>query len=157
MKKTIPIPTNIGEYLKYNPETGVLTWHRRISHRAAIGKEAGNINSKGRRTITFDGRTYLAHRIAWFLYYGEDPGIKQVDHINGNPSDNRIDNLRLATNLQNCQNQKAKGFHRVNDKYKAVVMKDGVLHFCGYFDCPLMARLAYEDKKRELCGEFAPF
>ena len=157
MRKANPIPTNIGKYLKYNPETGALTWIKETSNRTAIGKEAGATNKK-RRYIRFDGRLYLAHRIAWFIYYGKDPGIKQVDHINGNPSDNRIDNLRLATSLQNSQNQKGKGFYYRKDtgKWKAMIKHKGVSYNLGCYECPLMARLAYEDKKRELCGEFSP-
>ena len=157
MKKANPIPTNIGEYLKYNPETGVLTWIKKRCNKALIGKEAGTTKEKC-RSIMFDGTLYRAHRIAWFLYCGKDAGEMCIDHINGNPLDNRIVNLRLATHFENGQNQKGKGFYYRKDtgKWCSLIKHKGVKYHLGTFDCPLMARLAYEDKKRELCGEFSP-
>lgn len=46
----------------------------------------------------------LYHRIVWELVFGPIPKGLQIDHINGNKIDNRIENLRLVTNRENCHN-----------------------------------------------------
>jgi len=50
----------------------------------------------------FHSQQYLAHRVAWFLQKGEWPAA--IDHINGNPSDNRWENLRLTNESENALN-----------------------------------------------------
>ena len=154
MNRAKPIPKN-AHRLDYNPDTGILTW----KDGRRKGLAAGNISGRGHLQLSLGkGDAYLAHRIAWYLYYGEDPGNMQVDHINGNPTDNRIVNLRLATDTQNRHNNhKAVGVYKYKNRWTSQFMKDGVTYRLGSFDCPLIARLAYEDKKRELCGEFSPF
>ena len=157
MKKANPIPSEIKEYLEYDSCSGVITWKVK-RNRNEPGSLAGCTAPVGYIKIGFKQKEYYAHRIAWFLYYGEDPGENLIDHINRIKTDNRIVNLRLATKSQNAINQPAKGFsyYKHRKKWVAYITHRGVKHSLGYFDCPLIARLAYEDKKRELCGEFSP-
>tara|TARA_B100001057_G_scaffold162519_2_gene163172 strand:- start:527 stop:1012 length:486 start_codon:yes stop_codon:yes gene_type:complete len=95
------------EYLKslldYNPETGKLIW--KVT-RGSIksGSEAGSTNCLGYRLIGIDGKRYLGHRLAWLWYYGRWPE-NEIDHINHNPNDNRIKNLRELSHKQNMKNQ----------------------------------------------------
>jgi hypothetical protein len=91
--------------LSYNPETGEFHW---ISPRPKInmGDKAGYLKKdKGYTYIEYNGKSYSAHRLAWFWVHKIFPKL-QIDHINGNKSDNRIVNLREATHGQNRANSK---------------------------------------------------
>lgn len=91
------------EYLKYEPESGFLYWAKSIGARAKVGNLAGSKNGEGYVQIKVQGRVYLAHRIAWLLTYGNWP-IDEIDHINGDRSDNRIKNLRAVSRSMNQRN-----------------------------------------------------
>lgn len=94
----------LREKLHYDPDTGVFT-RRSGSGRWAAGTVSGSFDeSIGYVRIFVDGRYYLAHRLAWLYTYGKWPA-DQIDHINWNGRDNRICNLREATNAQNAQNR----------------------------------------------------
>lgn len=94
---------NIKEYLSYDQQTGIFTWiKQRKGHN--INTIAGSLNSDGYVSIKFNQKRYKAHRLAWFFYYNEWPKYF-LDHINGARNDNRIKNLRIATNRQNQLNQ----------------------------------------------------
>jgi hypothetical protein len=77
---------------------------------AKVGDVAGTLRSNYLSICIRDGKTfhYRAHRIAWALYYGEDPYGFEIDHINRNKLDNRILNLRKVTKSQNLLNRKRK-------------------------------------------------
>lgn len=92
----------INEFLKYDPETGSIIWVKERKN-IKIGDKAGWADSGGYNRISFFGKKYLAHRIAWYLYYKAWPtGI--IDHINGIKTDNKINNLREVTYSQNAVN-----------------------------------------------------
>lgn len=84
------------------------------------GKEAGSITKDGYRVIctTVNGKQklMLVHRLVWFLETGDAPKPPQVlDHINHDPDDNRIENLRLVTQKENCRNRKSKKVKKLKD------------------------------------------
>lgn len=85
-----------------NFETGDIFWIVGGKGRSKK-KPAGTTCSSGYRKIIFNGKEIYAHQIIWALYSGEWPEL-QIDHINRNKKDNRISNLRLATNAQNGRN-----------------------------------------------------
>lgn len=94
----------LRELLSYSPETGVFTW--RVSCRGTkAGDIAGTSGTEGRRHITVGGVRFKAHRLAWLYVHGAHPA-NQIDHINGDPTDNRIANLREATVAENQGNQR---------------------------------------------------
>ena len=118
--------------LYYDQATGVFTWKKYMSASAKAGDVAGGIVSTGYRVIGLFGKTYLAHRLAWLYVFGYFPeGI--VDHINREPSDNRICNLREATQSCNMRNSKVstvnrsgvKGVSIDKKKWRAVIVVRG--------------------------------
>lgn len=93
--------------LHYNPETGVFTWldnPERPDHwrNRYPGTEAGTLHKLGYRGISISKKRYYAHRLAWLYVYGYMP--KEIDHIDGNPSNNRLSNLRAADRNINMKN-----------------------------------------------------
>ena len=96
----------LKELLDYNPETGVFTRRVSLSNRVKVGDVAGSKNSLGYLTICIDGKNQFAHRLAWLYVHGEMP--RYIDHINHDPSDNRIENLRSVSPQGNSRNQKLK-------------------------------------------------
>ena len=88
----------LKDCLIYDENSGVFTRRRgKLAGKVAGSDHAGYI------AIRVKGRQYLAHRLAWLYSYGEWPS-REVDHIDRNPSNNRIANLRAATRAQNVQN-----------------------------------------------------
>lgn len=91
------------DFLTYDPETGDFFWKVR-SGRMVAGSLAGKTTKRGYRMLLVKGRHYQAHRAAWLFHYGDWPD-GQIDHINRDPADNRISNLRVVTASQNCLNR----------------------------------------------------
>lgn len=98
--KEYPID-EIKKLISYNPDSGRFTW---LVNRRAVkdGDIAGSVNSKGYVCISVLGSSYLAHRMAWMFVHGYTP--KEIDHVNGNRSDNRISNLRDSCRSENALN-----------------------------------------------------
>ena len=99
----------LKERLHYDKDTGVFTWlDNELNHGKVRGKKAGNVNNMGYEVlgITIDNKHYkfLQHRLAWLYEYGEFPN-DGLDHINHVKTDNRITNLRIATQKENCRNR----------------------------------------------------
>lgn len=99
--KILPIET-LQRLFRYEQETGNVYWIAEGKGRIKK-KAAGTVVKAGYIGIMIDGKRYYAHRIAWALHHGKHP-TDQLDHINGIKTDNRIVNLREATNSQNGKN-----------------------------------------------------
>lgn len=95
--------SELKQLLKYDKDTGDFTWLKSVGGLAKSGSIAGSIDSKGYRQIRVNGMLYLAHRLAWLYEYGDFPDA-HIDHIDRNPKNNAISNLRLCTHAQNHQN-----------------------------------------------------
>jgi len=111
---TIPVE-QLHDMLKYNPDTGEFIWRERtedfpsplsairIFNARCAGRAVYEEKHNGYRRIELLGKRYLSHRLAWAIHHGNWPA-DQIDHINGVRSDNRIDNLREASQTENSRN-----------------------------------------------------
>lgn len=149
----------IKEMLSYDCETGVIT-------RKDTGRVLGRAHSSGYTTIYIMGKHFLAHRICWFLHYGEVPE-SCIDHINHNKTDNRICNLRKATIAENLRNRNRqlnnttgfKGVSKISKtgKFRAQIKFNGKKKHLGCFLTADAAHDAYKSAASKLHGEFACF
>ena len=117
------------------------------------GQEVGNIGSHGYLRCMVYGKYWLIHRIIYTLLLDEIPDGLQIDHINGDRLDNRVENLRAVTAQENMFNQtKAKGFHwnMTIEKFQAKIRKNGKTIHLGFYDTPQEARAAYLRAKEDL-------
>ena len=158
----------LKELLSYNPETGDFTWIAAPSIRKPqfVGTKAGASVGEGYWRIQIDGCSYLAHRLAWFYVYGQWPD-HHLDHINCSRSDNRIANLRKATQAQNLWNMlprpnKLKGAYRVVQKsgaiaWRSMITRNGERTDLGVFPTAEDANAAYAIEAQKLSGEFVRF
>lgn len=145
---------------RYDKSAGVFVFVTARGPKKA-GDIAGTVRSDGYWVNQIDGRFYQMHRLVWFYVNGVWP-IGEIDHIDGNPGNNRIENLRDVSPLVNKQN-----LHRaaVNKKYsnllgaqwcdqrkcwRSSIRVNGETRFLGVFDTDFAAHCAYVKAKREL-------
>lgn len=148
----------------YDPNTGIFTNKVRRSKRAKAGDVAGSLRPDGYWSICIKGKPMLAHRLAWLYVTGVLPD-RQIDHINGNRSDNRFSNFRAAEHCENARNKRVSrnntsGFKGVSyserhKKWTARIMLNHKSFFLGLFDSPEDAHAAYVAAASRLHGEFA--
>lgn len=151
------------EVLEYNTYTGDFT--NKISGiRRVKGSKAGSLTSLGYIRVTIDRKVFMAHRLAWFYCFEEWPtGI--IDHIDGNKSNNILNNLRETTetlNKGNTQKQsnntsgfKGVSFDKESGKFKASIRINRVLKNLGRYATAQEASLVYLQASRLHFGEFS--
>lgn len=149
--------------LSYEPETGVFTWKVRPNPRGSQkpGDAAGCVDKRcGYVLIRLFGRLHLAHRLAWYYVTGQWPA-QQIDHRDGNKSNNAYTNLRDVSNSLNQQNLRAakkssrSGLLGVspteNGRYRAYITpRNAPRKALGTFDTATEAHAAYLSAKRQL-------
>lgn len=154
-----------SEYLKYDPNTGEITWIKCKSRAVSQNQIAGRITTEGYRQITFNRVGHHAHRVAWLLYTKNWPN-NIIDHINGNPLDNRIVNLREATLTENSHNRCVRSDNALNvkgvnkhesGKFRARIWDKQLNRNInlGTFTTLAEAKLAYDTAAKKLYKEFA--
>lgn len=94
----------LRELVSYDQETGAFKWKVSRSNQINPGDPAGYTRHDGYLVLVLDRRHYLGHRVAWFYIHGEWPD--EIDHINGDPADIRLANLRPVTRSQNMMNMR---------------------------------------------------
>lgn len=155
-KLPLPSPEVIRDALNYDPSTGLLMW-RATKGNVTSGQVAGYRKKDGYVYVRLGGVKYVAHRLAWVHFHGVVPQ-DQIDHINGNTSDNRICNLREACDKLNQQNLQGPtrrntsgylGVYPSGKKWRALLQLNGVNHHIGSFPTAFEAHLAYMKAKRE--------
>lgn len=149
----------LREVLSYNQETGDFIWRAVNGRRGRPGIRAGRRAGKY-VGITIDGVAHLAHRLAWLYVHNRWPATGYIDHINGDFCDNRIENLREASNGQNMQNQvrahanSRSGLLGVSShksgRFVASIRRNGKRYYLGIYDTPKEAHARYLQAKREI-------
>lgn len=145
--------------LNYEENSGIFSW-KKSRRGVKCGIPLGTDNGFGYLRITVLGKSYYAHRLAWFYINGNWP-VDQIDHINGRKSDNRIANLREATGLQNQQNKvnldkrnksTAMGvsWHKKSNKWQVHICIYKERKYLGLFDDLFEARDAYTKEKEKI-------
>lgn len=157
MTKPVLTAERLRELFNYNSETGIFT--RLVSARGAKAGDIAGYTKSGRYVkIPIDSSDYRVHRLAWLYVHGAWP-TGHIDHINGNPHDNRIENLRDVGRDINMQNQrKARsdnklgvlGVVRSYGGFRAQIKVSGKKRCLGTFPTPDQAHTAYLDAKRVL-------
>jgi hypothetical protein len=155
----------LKELLFYDETSGIFTWKKRAksASRIKIGAVAGSPIASGYWYIRLDGKTFRAHRLAWFYVHGTMPPA-EIDHIDGDSANNRIANLRLATRVENQCNSRTrksasglKGAHSRpgRNAWSSAIQKNGKRRHLGYFATAEEAHAAYVKAATKLHGEFA--
>ena len=94
-----------NELFHYEPSSGKLFWKKTTTNRVKVGDEAGTLCRNGGYRIVFINRKgYMAHRIAVLLATGKCDPSKEVDHIDHDGGNNRLDNLRIVDRINNMRN-----------------------------------------------------
>ena len=152
----------LTEVMDYNPDDGLFRWAV-VRKKCTKGTVAGSTRADGYVTIRIDYKRYYAHRLAWFYMTKEWPQ-KIVDHKDMNPTNNKFENLRLATPTQSVQNRgvqrnnlsSLKGVKRTKDgKFYAMINVDKKARYLGSFDDKELAHDAYVRAAKKHFGEFA--
>lgn len=157
--------TKLRELFMYDQNTGLFIRNITMSSRAQKGNIAGTLCPDGYISISINRKIYRAHRLVWLYCFEEWPS-EFIDHINGIRNDNRLDNLREVTKTINAWNTKAhidnmvgiKGvyFNKQNNNYRAQIRFNGKTVSLGSFKTPEEAKEAYDNKAKEIQGEFFP-
>lgn len=150
--------------VSYDPSTGIFT-NLKARGGLKVGERAGYVGLKGYRMITIAGWRGLEHRLAWFICNGWWPE-DQIDHRNTIKDDNRIDNLREASNTGNQTSKPMhqnrglpRGVQRIkgSSRFMAQLTHNYRSIYLGMHDTPEEAGEAYRKKHLDLHGEFSIF
>ncbi len=150
--------SRLREVLEYDPSTGLFKWLVKKARWLSVGDSAGAL-SKGRLKITIDGNRFFAHRLAWLYCYGKWP-IGEIDHMDGNPLNNKINNLRDVPHSINAENQKIgrrcqhsglTGVYIDNrtGRFFSAIRINGKFTYLGRFDSKELAHQAWLAAKRK--------
>jgi hypothetical protein len=144
---------NWSEYFYY--EDGHLFRKVATGPTTKVGDKAGGINGKGYICVRLFNKKFMAHRIIWNILKGDIPKGFEVDHVDGNKTNNKIENLRLATRSQNMLNKKLKStntsgyrgvtFNKAAKKWQARIFVDKLPILLGHFTEITEAAKAYDE------------
>ena len=154
--------SELKELVHYNDQTGIFTW-KKSRKGCAIGSVAGSLHLNGYIYININYKKYLAHRLAWVYQYKEFPA-NEIDHIDGNKSNNKIENLRNATRSENLRNttlnvrnksgHKNISLHKPTGLWRAVLTMNKHIVINKYFKNIDDAVNFIKEKREEYHGNF---
>lgn len=152
----------LQHFLEYRD--GKLFWKNKLSLKTVVGREAGWFNKTiGYRQVQVNNKTYFSHRVIFFLCHGYFP--KLIDHINRDRNDNRIENLREASNYINACNSaipshntsghKGVSFNSSRNLWESYVIKNRVKKNLGCFATLEEAVKVTQNARKEYHGQYA--
>lgn len=153
----------VSEYFDHND--GHLYWKKvdHLNKQYLVGQEAGSIHKTGYRHVTWQGKIHKVHRLIFLLEHGYLP--KEIDHINGNRQDNRLENLREVTRSQNqfnksmCKNNtsgsRGVSWHEKSKAWVVRVCAHGKSKSIGYFKDLELAGLVADEARSIYHGAYA--
>lgn len=145
--RDLPSPEYLRQRLRYDPETGLLYWREYPNFSMRWNSKypnrvAGLINPRGYWRVCIDYKVYQAHRIIWAMEYGHWPK-KEIDHIDGDKTNNRLSNLRLVDRVENSRNLSIASnntsgvtgvsWHKKCNKWTVRIRYNGYYHYLGLF------------------------
>ena len=142
---------------------GNLYWKIATSNRVKVGDPANYMDNTGYFRVRLNRKLYLTHRIIFFMHRGYLPEF--LDHIDGNPLNNEIENLRPVSRSENNYNQKTRtdntsgikgvSFSKAYKKWRAYIQVDKKYKHLGYYDSIDKATKVIKKVRKQLHGEFA--
>jgi hypothetical protein len=156
---------NLFDVIEYRPEFGgsCLVW-KKDRRCVKTGSIAGYQRPDKYWDVRVFGKIIRAHRLIWFLNFGEWPK-NQIDHIDGNPENNKIENLREATTSQNqCNKRKQFGnkcgvknvyLHKPLNKWRVRIAINKKTIQCGLYDDLELAELVAIEAREKYHGIYA--
>jgi hypothetical protein len=166
MPKALPSQAELQERFTYDPAVGRLFYTTAPCRNQPqrVGTPAGGPHREGGWAVSYKSSIYLHCRLVWMYIYGQDPGDLEIDHINGDRSDDRIENLRLATRQQqqwnvrrtrsNTSGHKGVSYYKRIQKWRAYIRVENKHKHLGYFDTKEEAALVYKAASMSLHGDF---
>lgn len=172
---SLPDQKYLQECFRYDKKSGVLIWRKRPSchfhgdwrlecvfRSRYEGKIAGCPDPSGYVKINLDAAKYLGHRLAYHLLRGGLKDGEFIDHIDGNPHNNRIENLRKCAHAENIMNQahrtaamtKNVSWSSVEKKYRVEVKAYSKRHYIGSFATLSAAKAAAHAARKKIHRQF---
>jgi len=153
----------LKERLEYDPETGLFKRKGYIHYKSTSDWFMGSLDNLGYLRLKIKSKVYKCHRLAWFYMTGAWP-LKEIDHIDGDKTNNRFSNLRdvdRSSNLLNQEKPRKDGknpyrgitWNRREKKWRASLTVKGILYRLGSHTSAEVARDIYLSKKKELCEQ----
>lgn len=158
---------NYKEWFYYDPSSpSGLRWKKDVKFGTIkAGSQAGTMTNPGYWQLKFKGNFYMAHRVIWELHHGSIPDSLHLDHIDRDKANNKIENLRIASNSQNGANKVlqsnnvtgAKGvyWNSKNKKWISNIVDKRKTLYLGSFDDFIEAAKEYDAAAIRIHGEFA--
>jgi len=153
----------LEKLIDYDSVTGIFKRIKTLGPCAA-GSIVGTRASNGYLSVMVNGESYLLHRLAWLITTGDWP-TGQIDHVDGNRTNNAFRNLRDATGSQNQYNRKRQinntsgfkgvSYHKKTGRYRATININKKQISLGYFKTADKAHQAYIAKAQEIAGVFS--
>ena len=142
---------------------GVLYWKVRPAYHIKIGNKAGTIASIGYWQTSINKKKYNNHRLIFLMFYGYLPA--EIDHIDNNPLNNRIENLREATRFENNYNTRTRAdntssikgvnWDKARQKWRVQLCVEGKKRYFGCYHDIKVAKFIVETMRHKYHKDFA--